>query len=77
MVDSSVATATYTVTVQGVSGQLSHSQQISISVTSASTSGVLGLPATTFYALIAGVILAVAAGGLYFLRIRGRAGKKP
>jgi len=77
-VDSSVSMGNYTLTVQGASGQQSHSLQVSVTVTAGAASGasILGLPPTTFYTLIAGIIIAVAAGGLYFIRIQRRAGRK-
>ena len=77
-VESGVAAATYTVTIHGGSGSLSHSGQVSVTVTSPSTSGaatILGLAPTTFYELVGAVILGLAAGGLYFVRVRRKTTK--
>ena len=73
-VSSSITPGTYTITVQGSSGPLSHTTKLTVIVTSPSAgSNILGLPPTTFYALIAIVIIAAVGVALYFVRFR----KKP
>jgi hypothetical protein len=75
-VGSRVAAGTYTVTIHGTSGSLSHTKQITVTVTASqpavpSNSNILGLTTTTFYALIGGIAVAVVAGSLVVvLRMR-------
>jgi uncharacterized membrane protein len=74
-----VAAGTYVVTVQATSGSLSHSKQITITVTAApqrtapATTAILGLDPTLFYGLVGGIVAIVVVGGaVVFMR-----GKKP
>jgi uncharacterized membrane protein len=74
-VGSEVAVGTYMMTVQGTTGGLHHSAQVTVTVTSASVSGtsdILGVSPTIFYPLIAVVVVSLALVAVYFLRVRRR-----
>ena len=73
-VDTNTPPATYTVTVQGVSGSLAHNALVNVTVTGSSTgSSVLGLPFTTFYGIIIVLVIAAVGVALYFTRFRKKA----
>ncbi len=68
-VGSNTVPATYTVTVQGVSGNIAHNTMVNVTVT-APGSNVLGLPSTTLYGIIILLVIAAVGVAVYFTRFR-------
>jgi len=72
--DASVVAGTYTVTVEGTSGRLSHSEQVTVNVKSPITTQhpgtILGLAPNLFYAIAGAIVAAIVAGVGAAVRMR-------
>src|SRR5262249_30528748 len=69
-IDSAVHPGNYTVTIFGKSADVVRSAQLPLSIQPMSSGPIIGLPASTFYALVGGGIVAVALAGFLVLRAR-------
>ncbi|TMI30695.1 hypothetical protein E6H27_06975 [Candidatus Bathyarchaeota archaeon] len=76
---SSQSPGTYTVTIRGTSGTLSHEVTVNVTVNPVSQTSILGLDPLTFYAIVGVAVVAVAGASLVAIRRRAsaRQAKKP